>query len=304
MPYVIGLDGGGTATHANVFELSSNRQKLLSAGAININGGNCKQTSGTLAELFERIDIDFAPLSQCLYLCMGAAGVSNKASRFFLEDCIKSSGYSGPFKIVPDSETALFGAFEGHAGAILIAGTGSICLGMSADGRHHRTGGLGYLLDDGGSGYRIGQEILSSVVRSWDGRADKTLFCECLKNEGITSAEMLSAIIYGSPAVKKLIASYAKYLPSAYEQKDPVAIRIVSVIASELLELVIPVIQKLSLDNAQLALCGGVFRHHPYIRDQFVNNLASYFPNLSCAAPLHDAAYGARLMAMRAVGYI
>lgn len=57
-----------------------------------------------------------------------------------------------------DAEAALLGALRGCAGVLVLAGTGSIAIGLDARGRWRRAGGLGPLLGDEGSAFWIGRE--------------------------------------------------------------------------------------------------------------------------------------------------
>lgn len=59
-------------------------------------------------------------------------------------------------------------------GLVLIAGTGSICFAVAADGRSGRVGGWGGELGDEGSGFWIGQRGLQIACRMADGRLGKT----------------------------------------------------------------------------------------------------------------------------------
>ncbi|MFN5161963.1 MAG: BadF/BadG/BcrA/BcrD ATPase family protein, partial [Cyanobacteriota bacterium] len=59
--------------------------------------------------------------------------------------------------VTGDERTALRGAFPDQAGIVVISGTGTIAVGRSADGREHRCGGWGWLLDGAGSAMDIGR---------------------------------------------------------------------------------------------------------------------------------------------------
>lgn len=59
-------------------------------------------------------------------------------------------------------------------GIVLIAGTGSICFGVTQDGQSVRVGGWGADLGDEGSGYWIGLRGLQAACRMADGRIPET----------------------------------------------------------------------------------------------------------------------------------
>ena len=70
--------------------------------------------------------------------------------------------------VMSDAQAALLGALDGRPGVLVLAGTGSIVLGRSADGRWARAGGLGPLLGDEGSAFWLGREWLRAVARDGD----------------------------------------------------------------------------------------------------------------------------------------
>lgn len=117
-------------------------------------------------------------LAGCDGLCIGSAGISNPDAYNFIQDIIRAGGYTGPLQIVGDQVTALAGALGQPVGTVLIAGTGSICYARTADGREARSGGWGHLIDDEGSAYALGRDILRAVVRAADGRAPATALTE------------------------------------------------------------------------------------------------------------------------------
>jgi glucosamine kinase len=67
-----------------------------------------------------------------------------------------------------DIEIAYLGSFEPGQGYLVYAGTGSIGAYIDADGRSHRAGGRGVVLDDGGGGFWIAREALRHIWRNED----------------------------------------------------------------------------------------------------------------------------------------
>ena len=69
-----------------------------------------------------------------------------------------------------DERTALRGAFPDGNGIILISGTDMICLGRDHQGKEHRCGGWGWMLDGAGSAFDLGQQGLQLTLQMADGR--------------------------------------------------------------------------------------------------------------------------------------
>ncbi|MFR4340433.1 MAG: N-acetylglucosamine kinase [Gemmiger formicilis] len=173
MPYCVGIDGGGTKTAVELrwSDYSSNTRAVF--GPLNCNSDR-PATAKTLADTMAWLAAQPGGLSGCGALCIGSAGISNPDAYHFLENTVRAGGYRGPLQIVGDQVTALAGALGTPVGTVLIAGTGSICYARTADGHERRSGGWGHLIDDEGSAYALGRDILRAVVRATDGRAPAT----------------------------------------------------------------------------------------------------------------------------------
>jgi N-acetylglucosamine kinase-like BadF-type ATPase len=80
------------------------------------------------------------------------------------------AGLAGRVAVIADAEAALRGALGDRPGVLVLAGTGSIVVGRSARGRLVRSGGLGPLLGDEGSGFWLGQQWLRLTAARGDAR--------------------------------------------------------------------------------------------------------------------------------------
>lgn len=77
-------------------------------------------------------------------------------------------GLAQQVAVVPDGQAALLGALDGRPGVLILAGTGSIAVARDGRDRWTRTGGLGPLLGDEGSGFWLGREWLRATARGGD----------------------------------------------------------------------------------------------------------------------------------------
>ncbi|MGH7706855.1 MAG: BadF/BadG/BcrA/BcrD ATPase family protein [Vulcanimicrobiaceae bacterium] len=76
------------------------------------------------------------------------------------------------WRFTHDSEIAHAGAFGGEPGIVVIAGTGSVALGIARDGRRALAGGWGYLFGDEGSAFWVAREALRGAMHARDRRTD------------------------------------------------------------------------------------------------------------------------------------
>jgi N-acetylglucosamine kinase-like BadF-type ATPase len=297
--YVLGIDGGGTKTAVCVADLQGKVLHTFKTGAININGESVESAKENLVSILSEAGMRFGGLDSCISMCIGAAGISNLEMRHLMENALREAGYSGRLLITGDYQTSLYGALGIPAGVILIAGTGSICYGRNIEGKEHRSGGFGYLIDDEGSGYAIGRDMLASVVRAYDGRREKTALAPMvLKHLGVTTIEEIIKFVYRKGANKREIAALAPILTTAYAAGDRAAAEIVEKSCNELFQLVYPVVERLRLDSCSLAMSGSILQKDKNICSGFTARVASKYPGIKCTTPENDAAYGAMLMAL------
>lgn len=297
MPYCVGIDGGGTKTAVELrwSDYSSNTRAVF--GPLNCNSDR-PATAKTLADTMAWLAAQPGGLSGCGALCIGSAGISNPDAYHFLENTVRAGGYRGPLQIVGDQVTALAGALGTPVGTVLIAGTGSICYARTADGHERRSGGWGHLIDDEGSAYALGRDILRAVVRATDGRVPATALTALVADRlGAESVQSVIRFTYAPTTTKKEIAALATLLDPALQQGDAAAHAIVDKAANELAAMAAAVIPALDLQNGAIALLGSVLVKNRTLRTTLTARLHAQFPSLSFPTPLGDAADGAAVMA-------
>ncbi|MEG6613532.1 BadF/BadG/BcrA/BcrD ATPase family protein [Pseudoclostridium thermosuccinogenes] len=298
--YVLGIDGGGTKTTVCAADLQGNILTVFKTGAININGESAENVRKNLHGIFSEASLKVGALSFIKSVCIGAAGISNADARLFLENTVRETGYAGKLIIAGDHQTALYGALGSPEGIILIAGTGSICYGRNNSGKEHRTGGYGYLIDDEGSGYAIGRDILKAMVRSHDGREDKTILTSMVFEQlGVSTIEEVIGFLYHKNTNKRDVAALAPILTRALAEGDEAAQKIALKCCDELVKLVSPVVERLGLEDCSLAMAGSILQKDEFIGKGFIDAIQQKHPRVVCVTPKNDAAYGAVLMALR-----
>ncbi|MBQ4609696.1 MAG: ATPase [Clostridia bacterium] len=299
MGYYCGWDGGGSKTEVLCCDASGQETGRAVFGPLNINGAPRERVRQTIADAVAYMASMPGGLADCVRLVIGAAGVSNVEIYSFIEEHVRAEGYAGALLIVGDQEIALAGAVEGP-GAVLIAGTGAICCGYDGKEKHTRVGGCGHLIDDGGSGYAIGRDILSAVARGEDGRAEATCLRKMVfERLGISQVSGIVTWLYNGTTGKKEIAAFAPLLLEALKMGDAAAERIAVCAAQELAALAAAAWKNLGLEEGELALTGSVLAHYEVIREQVKAILAEDFPQMRIISPRGSAAEGAVRLAMQ-----
>lgn len=299
MDYVVGLDGGGTKTKVCICDLNGREVQTFLVGALNYNSTEKSELINTLASIVQVIRELPGGVRSCKGICISAAGVSNREAREFILNAFINQGFQCELHIVGDQEAALYGAFEKPEGIVLISGTGSICFGRNKEGISHRTGGYGHLVDDEGSGYAIGRDILKVAVQSCDKRIKNSVLLELVLEElKCTTVEEIIAFIYQPNWNKAKIAALSPLLLKALAYGDESAYQIMNHGVDELLWLVNTTVQVLNLYEGNLALLGGILTHYEPMRELLISKLSMTIPDLKIVSPKFDSATGAALIAL------
>lgn len=302
MEYLLGMDGGGTATKVSIADRGGQVTARYTAGPLNVNGQSLEQFQATLAEIMEWLGDSGFRTEDCGGIGIGAAGISNPRARQLLTEAFEARGYRAPVFTYSDGETALAAAFPECRGMILIAGTGSICLGRKENGEMVRAGGYGHLVDDGGSAYGIAIGILSAVVRAEDGRAAPTVLRQLVFEKlGISTLEELVGFLYAPSRSKKEIASLAVLLERATAAGDSAALEIERKSADELGTLVGTVMDRLPGEN-NIALAGSVLLKNQSIRERVCSDILARRGDANIVRSGQEASEGAIRLLRREKG--
>ena len=174
--YVLGIDGGGTRTTGIVADEHGNVHMHAVTGRSNPNTLQQAEFEevicGLVKELKRQNNAIFTQVSVCF---AGIAGVGESGRDVEVAALLARELPAGTKVIVRnDAFNALYSGTLGGPGIVQIAGTGAVTLGINENGEVARSGGWGYLFDDEGSGFYLGNEALKAVFRFYDDRGPAT----------------------------------------------------------------------------------------------------------------------------------
>lgn len=243
--WVIGLDGGGTATRIAVAD-GDGRELLRRTGpAGRVDPGRPAASADTLIRLVRDTAAEADLPLPASALCAGLAGVGATAPRDHVRSALAGAGIAERIAVVPDGEIALEGALAGAPGILLIAGTGSGAWGRGENDRIARCGGWGMVVGDEGSGYAMGRAALRAALHAADGRGESTtLLPDLLGVLAAAGPEELAA--WAGSAEKAEIAALAPLVMRAAQTSDGVAEGILETAARDLARHVEALIERLA----------------------------------------------------------
>jgi len=178
-----------------------------------------------------------------------------------------------------DGLAVLLGATAGDPGVLVIAGTGSIIFGINEFGQTGRTGGWGHRVGDEGSGYWIGKQAVTAILRNKDGRGGVTKLQEwVLPQMGFNDEEELFNWVYSSEYSVDKLGDISQLVSLAAIAGDHVANRILSSASDELFDGVRAIIQQLKLNDKpfKIILQGGVLQNISLVRKQLITKIEEY----------------------------
>lgn len=302
---VIGIDGGGTKTHAIVADEQGGKIAETIGPASAVRPGHVDASAEVIAETVRDV------LASCEMthvtpraLCVGVAGVGRDAERQELWQALVSRDLASEVVIHTDVSVALDDAFGDGPGVLLISGTGSIAIGRSPTGTTARCGGWGPVIGDEGSGAWIGRRALSVVAAAADGREPATALTGAI----LTAAQVndtADLIAWAAAATPAALATLAPVVLSVADSGDLRANSIVSIAVEELSLHVRALARQLFGDEraaVPLALSGGMLQRGSTLRKRLEHRLKAAVPGAQPQSTEVVPARGAVRAALRILG--
>lgn len=275
--YLLGIDGGGTKTDFLLTDLNGNEIKRIILGPSNPVSIGIDNTKTCLEQGINQIcgDIDKREIS----LFAGIAGGISGNNREIINKFLSSFGF-GKFRNASDTDSALEISLSGENGVAVIIGTGIVAF-CEVDGKRHRIGGWGYLIDKGGSGFHLGSDALNSALQFLDGRGGSETILKLVEEKlRKPLPDSISDIYQGGNAY---IASFAPIVFSAYENGDKEAEKILDRNTYEIAKIIRTGIDFLAGGKGKIVLCGGLCRMQkvlePFLKKHLGENIHFEFSN-------------------------
>jgi N-acetylmuramic acid 6-phosphate etherase len=257
---LLGIDGGGSRTVALLADAEGTVLGRGTAGPSNLRAVGVETALAALdqavvaAYLAARLDRQIVSTA-----CLGLAGADRAEEHALLRAWAERVHLCEHLELTSDGALLLAAGTPANCGLAIVAGTGSIAVGRSADGRTARAGGWGYLLGDEGSGYRVALAGLQAIAQAADGRGPATtLTTAMLSHLGLKSPQGLVPAIYGGTWDRSALAALAPLVFAQADAGDGVAQAIIDRAAHQLADMGAAVIVQLGFQGpVPVALAGG-----------------------------------------------
>lgn len=305
---ILGVDGGGTSTVAMLGDAAGRVLGQGRAGASNAKAVGAAAAFRSLEQAIHAAFTDacISPATVAV-ACLGLAGFDRPADKRLLGEWSEQKNLARELRLVNDGDLVVAAGTPDGWGVGVIAGTGSIAVGRSADGRTARAGGWGHLFGDEGSAYGVAIAALRRVARAADGRsrtpAGRDPLTEHLcRAVGVAVPSELVSAIYAPPFDRTRIAALAPVVVAAAAEDPTITDELLEPAGRELAEAVAAVARKLNWSGGPipLALAGGFI----LATEQVFQSLLAHLERLGYApacARVDEPVRGALVLARKAL---
>lgn len=279
--YFLGIDGGGTKTEFLLTDSNGNEINRLFLSGSNPNNQNINNTFSVLGEGITKIcdAFEFGEIS----VFAGIAGSKTGTNQELIRDFLSGFGFS-LFDCGSDIDLALETALKGENGTAVIMGTGIVAYARSGK-KLHRTGGRGYMIDKGGSGFHFGSDALNSAFEYTDGRGGSKIIHSLIENRLGKKLDESVADIYNGGA--SYIASFAPVVFEAYNLGDAVSEKIIDRNTFEAAKIINAA--KKNTDG-KIVVCGGLCKQKEILYPFLMKYVANEFPLVFSDEPMVNGA--------------
>jgi glucosamine kinase len=300
---ILGIDGGGSHTRA---VMAGGDGRIIGSG-VGASINPCHQDRPTIRERLRDLvrgarGIHAEPLAAA-FLSLG--GISTHADASVVEAIAAELDELAGAKVTVanDAIAALVGGHAGRPGMVLIAGTGSACYGLAADGRSHWCGGWEHRADDAGSAYWIAIEAVRAAVRVEDGRLPPSRLRDLVFGRWPLAEPRALAERLTRPDLDR--ANLATLAPDviALAESDSLARSIVDRAADELAQMVAVTAARLFAGRpSELILTGGLARSGEPFTPLLVSRIETMAAGVKVVEPELPPVLGAVIEAARLAG--
>jgi N-acetylglucosamine kinase-like BadF-type ATPase len=297
----LGVDGGGTKTQVAIINGDKKIIGEAIAGVSNpLRIGIEKAVNNIFLAIDKACDKAGRSQSDIVSIECGLAGVRREDLRQTIRKLIVERFRIKTVEVLTDAEIALYGTTLGKEGLVVIAGTGSVCIGQNAKGEKFIAGGWGPIAGDEGGGAGIARRALQAIAKAFDGRGKPT----ALSNAAVdyfraSKLEDLSVAIYAPHIDNAKIAGFAKCVIETAKAGDEVALELLDEAGHELGIAANAVIRNLKLQRKKIpiGLVGGIFHAGDLIVKPFLKTVHEVAPKAYVIEPKFPPAVAAALMA-------
>jgi N-acetylglucosamine kinase-like BadF-type ATPase len=269
--YFLGVDAGGTKTHALIADETGLALGLGRGGPGNWEGVGLDGLTETLQDAVgQALRAAGIGIEQISGAGMGLAGYDWPSQKGMILGAIAPLGLQCPLEIVNDATLGIFAGTSAGWGVSVVSGTGCNCRGWGKDLRHEGrvVGGASDWSGEVPGGYDILLRAMRAVTFEWNKRGPATALSQAFLQK--TGAQNLDELIEGMYTHQYDIdTSYIMMVFQVAVRGDPEALEIMRWAGDQLGQMACGVIRQLHLENevVEVVQIGSLFDGHPLMTE-------------------------------------
>lgn len=280
MRYFLGVDAGGSKTHALIVDEHGRALGFGTGGPGNHQSVGYDGQRAVLQKVTQQaLTMAGLRLTDISAAGFGLAGFDWPSQLPAHVESVASLGLECPVEIVNDSIVGLLAGASQGWGIVLVAGTGNNCRGRDRHGREGRITGEGFRFGEFGGGGELVMKAMHAVSHQWSQRGPRTLITD--KFLAISGAGDLDDLIEGIDLNRyKPVASWALAVFEAAHAGDAAARAVIEWSACELGESAAAVIRQLDLQNDSFEVIeiGSLFDGGPLFTEPLMQTILATAP--------------------------
>jgi N-acetylglucosamine kinase-like BadF-type ATPase len=306
MPYFLGVDVGGTKTHALI---ANERGQALGFGETG--PGNWERVGyDGLTEALREVTRQATDQAKILYSQItgagfGIGGYDWPSQRQMHLDAIQPLKLKCPLEIVNDAELGILAGSSQCWGISIVSGTSCNCRGWSKDRKRKGrvVGGASYWSGEAAGGYDIVARAMRAITFQWARRGPSTALSQAFLKK--TGAKNLDDLIEGvylgrygfDPSFVMLVFQIA-------EQGDPQALAVMRWAGEQLGQMAYGVIHQLKVEKKtfDVVMIGSIFDGHPLLVESLGVTIHQVAPNAQLIRLKVPPVVGGVLLGMEIAG--
>lgn len=270
MSVLLGIDAGGTKTHARLVGPSG------SENFVHPSASWLAKEHGEIVLAARSIRAGLA--AEPADICVGASGCETETDVMRMRQAFSEVWPKSRVLVVNDAELVCPAAGL-KSGVALVSGTGAIAVATDREGRTWRSGGWGHAIGDDGSAYALTRSAIRAVLTTHDqGRPHGALARGLMQAVGADEPLGLLHAMHAS-SEPSTWAALAPLIEALADDGDEDAGRLLKGVAGDLTTLAEVVIRRSGVDHC-LVLAGGLLRHSRSIRDRVTVELLLRWPKM------------------------
>jgi len=306
MDYFLGVDVGGTKTHALIADQAGRGIGFGLAGPGSWEGVGYDGLTEVLLEVTSQaLAMASLTIEQIAGTGMGLAGYDWPSQRQAHLDAILPLKLKAPPQIVNDATLGILAGAADGWGVSVVSGTGCNCRGWSRDHKREGrgVGGANHWSGEAAGGWDIAARAMRAVAFEWTRRGPATALTPAFLK--LTGAKDLDDLVEGMYLGRyDFDQSAAMLVFEIAARGDPQALDVVRWAGSELGQMACGVINQLDIQNDafDVVLIGSLFDGHPLLAESLGETVHRLAPRARLVRLDVPPVVGGVLLGMEAAG--